>query len=232
MKPGTNGGGPSLDKPTRGLRERAAARRLKALSLRQAGASFRDIASQLGVSRQQAYRDVDAALSELAELQREKTEKLRALELARLDRLLLAVWPRAQGGDLQAVDRAVRILERISRLMGLDAPTRVSHIGLPASPEIMILGHKVEVDRMPVDELETILMTAARKLGPEVEEAVTARIGFVGGLPVQGGHEPDSPESGGNSEKERQPEAPRDGGPSCHSSAGEIPAASEGSDPG
>src|SRR5262245_18164807 len=114
IEPGENQG--------RGAKERSAARRVRALSLRQAGASFRDLGHQLGVRRQQAYRDVDHALAELAKQQAQKAEKLRGLELARLDRLLLGVWPRAQGGDLGAVDRAVKIMERVEKLQGLEAP--------------------------------------------------------------------------------------------------------------
>ena len=163
----------SPDKPTtRGAKERSAARRVRALSLRQAGASFRDIGNQLSVSRQQAYRDVDQALTELAQYQRQKAEKLRALELARLDRLLLGVWPRAQGGDLGAVDRAVKIVERIDRLLGLDAPSQVEHSGYVDSTPMMILGHQVDVQKMLPPDLESLIMAAARRLGPEVVEGV------------------------------------------------------------
>lgn len=160
------------EKQSRGAKERSAARRVKALSLRQAGASFRDIGNQLGVSRQQAYRDVDLALTELAHHQRQKAEKLRALELARLDRLLLGVWPRAQGGDLGAVDRAVRIVERIDRLLGLDSPSRVDLSGHVDSNTVMIMGHPLDVQKALPADLESLIMAAASRLGPEVVEGV------------------------------------------------------------
>jgi hypothetical protein len=52
----------------------------------------------------------------------EEVQQLRVLESQRLDALLEAVWPQAAQGHLPAVDRAVRILERRARLLGLDAP--------------------------------------------------------------------------------------------------------------
>ena len=50
----------------------------------------------------------------------------RGLHLARLERTLRAIWPRVLNGDLLAIDRALRILEREARLLGLDAPTQIA----------------------------------------------------------------------------------------------------------
>jgi hypothetical protein len=51
------------------------------------------------------------------------------LELMRLERLHAAVWPQAIRGDVNAVDRVLRIMERRARLLGLDAPKRVAMSG-------------------------------------------------------------------------------------------------------
>ena len=50
---------------------------------------------------------------------------MRTTEAARLDRLQLAAWPKAQQGDLRAIDTVLRILQRRASLFGLDMPTRV-----------------------------------------------------------------------------------------------------------
>jgi len=47
-----------------------------------------------------------------------------ALELERLDVMLLALWRRVQNGDERAIDRALKIEERRAKLLGLDAPIR------------------------------------------------------------------------------------------------------------
>lgn len=68
-----------------------------ALDLRTQGKTFRQIAAELGVDVATAHRYVKAGLAELAEQQHAKARDLRALEIARLDALLVKVWPFATG---------------------------------------------------------------------------------------------------------------------------------------
>jgi hypothetical protein len=44
---------------------------------------------------------------------------LRALEVARLDALQVALWPKIEAGDVQAISAALRIIETRARLLGL-----------------------------------------------------------------------------------------------------------------
>src|SRR5712692_7372227 len=115
--------------PATGQAEAAAARRQKALDLRIAGARYRQIGAQLGVSPQTAYRDVQTALGELATLQHRKAEKLRELELERCDKLTLALSPKARAGDDKAVRAIITVMDRRAKLLGLDAPTKLEHAG-------------------------------------------------------------------------------------------------------
>jgi hypothetical protein len=55
----------------------------------------------------------------------EPADELRKMELERLDRLLLAVWGQAAKGNQGGIDRALKIMERRAKLLGLDAPTKV-----------------------------------------------------------------------------------------------------------
>lgn len=109
-------------------------RRLQALDLRKAGASFRAIGAQLNISHEQARTDVMQSLQELAHEQREKTQEYRQLELERLDRMLMAIWTQAAKGDLQAVDRALKISDRRAKLLGLDAPVKQELTGADGTP--------------------------------------------------------------------------------------------------
>jgi hypothetical protein len=119
-----------------GDKEKAAARRIDALNMRKAGASYRAIGRKLGVSEAQAFRDVQTCLAELAAEQKQSAEELRQMELERLDAMLLANWSRAMGSekvpaDLKAQDRILRIMERRAKLLGLDAPTKIA----PTTPD-------------------------------------------------------------------------------------------------
>ena len=97
-------------------------RKLQALELRKAGASFQAIADRLGYrSASGAYAAVKAALRDTL---REPAQELRELELARLDSALLAIWRRVQDGDDKAIDRLLGIMKRRSELLGLDRKPR------------------------------------------------------------------------------------------------------------
>ena len=101
-------------------------RELKALDLRLAGASYRQIGVQLSVSHVQAFRDVQRVLREIA---KEPALEVRAVELGRLDKLMLAHWPRAIKGDVKATTMVLQIMDRRARLLGLDAPQRIDITG-------------------------------------------------------------------------------------------------------
>ncbi len=103
-------------------RLRALERQRRALELRRSGRTLEDIARTLGYrQRAGAYKAIASALQRTL---REPAEALRNLEMERLDRLQVALWPRAVQGDVKAVDAILRIMERRARLLGLDMPQR------------------------------------------------------------------------------------------------------------
>jgi hypothetical protein len=117
-----------------------AVRRAKALELRLAGRTFDEIAAELDYAdRTTAYRAVERALTGLG---RHDAEQLRDLDLARLERLFAAVWPAASAGELDAVDRALKIIERRGRILGYERPSLVhidtdtTHIAAPVDNPI------------------------------------------------------------------------------------------------
>lgn len=95
---------------------------LKALELRKAGATYEMIAQQLGyASKSSAFTAVSRLMNKS---RREGGKEAFEMELRRLDDLLMSVWPAARQGELSAIDRALRIMERRAKLMGLDAPEK------------------------------------------------------------------------------------------------------------
>src|SRR5690242_2346933 len=67
---------------------------VRALELRAGGASFRQIGETLGVSKVRAFRIVRAALDELVKHCQDTAERVRQLELYRLDRIRLSLDPK------------------------------------------------------------------------------------------------------------------------------------------
>lgn len=103
----------------------------KALELRRAGASYRDIGRTMGVSVAIAHKYVTRGMKRLVARCEEKAEDVRSMELDRLDKLQLAIWPQATKGHLQAVDRMLKIMDQRAKLLGTYAPTKIA----PTTPE-------------------------------------------------------------------------------------------------
>src|SRR5439155_12473799 len=81
--------------PASPKRVRAAAKQVQAMQLREAGVSFEKIAEAVGyANRGAAYKAVMAGLK-AARL--EPAKALRRLEMRRLDRLWMTLWPLATG---------------------------------------------------------------------------------------------------------------------------------------
>jgi len=96
----------------------------QALELRLGGASYAQIAKALEMTPGGAYKAVERALSRHASETDEKAAELRRVEVARLDRLLLGVWPRAKKGEERAARIALQISKRRSELLGIDRKPR------------------------------------------------------------------------------------------------------------
>jgi len=94
-----------------------------------AGKSYRVMAADLGVSRQTILRDTKV-LRRRWKLVAERYEDHARLDLARIEKLIAALWPVAlEGGkngqpDKFAVDRIVVLLDRKAKMLGNDKPIR------------------------------------------------------------------------------------------------------------
>jgi hypothetical protein len=102
-----------------GARREAAARlRAKAIKMRREGASLDSIGTRLGVTRATARKLVARELSSLSS--ESGIEERRLLHADVLMELWRVLYPAAVSGDAAAVDRFLRVEERISQLLGLD----------------------------------------------------------------------------------------------------------------
>ncbi len=114
----------------RGDDTRAIERRYKAFELRKGGNSYRFIAQYLkdkaeapkGYNGSMAFKDVKWVLDQ-QKPDEEEVEEYRKLQIARLEDYLSRLYTRildTNGTDLQAIDRALKIEQRLSILKGTD----------------------------------------------------------------------------------------------------------------
>lgn len=110
---------------------KAAERRMKGVTLRKAGYTMQEVADQLGCSKATISRDLNRLLSEYSDMTEEQVAEMRALWNVRLESLLKNLWAKAQAGNLGAVDRVLKVAERVSKLNSLDKPAKVA----PTTPD-------------------------------------------------------------------------------------------------
>lgn len=107
-------------------------RRGKALELHLAGASYQAIADLLGyASRGSAHDAVKTALGDIAP----DSSQYQATAVARVDAMLNGIWHKARRGDVQAIDRVLKLEERREALLEAEAAG--------ATPEVSTGGSKL-----------------------------------------------------------------------------------------
>lgn len=128
-----------------------ARRRADAISLKLAGADWQTIAAQLGYAGPAAAcKDVTRALEAASGDLRAAATDLLSVELARLDRLQVAMWGPALAGDARSAEVVLKISAQRSRLLRLGEQTP-----------------RVEEARSVVGALAASLRSAYASMGPE-----------------------------------------------------------------
>lgn len=130
--------------PSETQKMETARRRNQVIRLREAGATWEEIANVMldrhgeerlpsGWDRRYAYKDFYRELEKLNNEMERNLEKIRQVELRRLNRMMRGIWQEAIGSDdatwqqqKDAIDRVLRIMKRRSDLIGLDAPEEYS----------------------------------------------------------------------------------------------------------
>jgi len=95
----------------------------RAMALKLAGASYAQIAENLG------YADASGAHKAVARGMKsslqESAGELRKIHYGRLEHMLMLVWPAVNQGDSHAVNSALQVMDRMERLYGLNAAEKV-----------------------------------------------------------------------------------------------------------
>lgn len=129
----------------------------QALELRRAGLSYATIARRIGLSKSRAHALVQLGLQEARAQNAASAEELRVEELSRLDGMLAKVYPKAAKGDLQAVDRVLKIGERRAKLLGLEAPVRIEATGRDGAPMEVSSSVRFDPSKLSMATLRELL---------------------------------------------------------------------------
>ena len=128
-----------------------AKRRRDALMMRAARATYQQVADKYyNGNRGHAYKDMQKAI---ADIPAEAAEIVRAQELELLDVMARGLVARAAQGDDKAVNSMLHIMDRRSKYMGLDTPTRIESSG-PGGSSFPI---SINPALLPPQAVETLL---------------------------------------------------------------------------
>ena len=118
--------------------------------------------------RRWTIEDVDQAVGRVAQNNIGRTQTQLAfaaqLELDRMDAALKAIWPAVQDGNLQAMDRWLKLSAERRKMLGLDAPDVQVQLRLGA-------GGEVDYSTLTTDELKT-LQALQRKAASAAKQKV------------------------------------------------------------
>ena len=144
-------------KKSNGESERALLRSLEALDLKCAGVSYSKIGEQLGVSKKQAWSDVQGLLTSMVDESHDKVKLLRELENTRLDMILMKVFPTvvnqnpdkygvfAMNEDFtKAFELCLKVIFARIRLNGLNAAPQ-AQVDAKGAPEVSGLRKVINV---------------------------------------------------------------------------------------
>lgn len=98
--------------------------------LRKRAIPVKEIADTLGITTEQVNRYVKTQLILLQAEETADVDLARAMQVAQVDSMIRAIFPRAIGEkaplpDYDAIDRMMKLLQHKSKLLGLDAPEMV-----------------------------------------------------------------------------------------------------------
>ncbi len=137
----------------------------QALELRRMGLGYEAIGAQLGIGKSQAHRLVQRGLAEARALINTSADELRSEQISRLDAMLTGLWPRARKGEVVAVDRVLKLMERRDKLLGIEAPVRIEATGKDGGPIQVSSTQTIDPSRLSTQTLQELLDARAASDG-------------------------------------------------------------------
>lgn len=97
-----------------------------ALDLFIQGHNYQQVAEEMGVSHTTAWRRVQSGVKKRFHQITDDLDQWILQQVEYLLKALKALEGSVKSGDVQAIDRAVKVFDRLSKLLGLDKPTKVA----------------------------------------------------------------------------------------------------------
>jgi hypothetical protein len=104
---------------------------IKVWQMRRAGYTIREIAGQIGVSKSEVGRLVKDALGDYQVRNQDQVDEYVALETGRIEAIMRAFMPKAQTGNASAADVVLKAHDRLAKMHGMDAPSKIA----PTTPD-------------------------------------------------------------------------------------------------
>lgn len=100
-----------------------------ALEGRKAGLSYEAIAERVGYADASGARK--AVVRAFGQVIQEPASDLKALQIERINHMLVALWPKAQAGDERAIGTALALMDKLDRYEGTEAASKseIKHTG-------------------------------------------------------------------------------------------------------
>lgn len=143
-------------------------RQAQVAAMLKAGATYRQIAKQVGCSVATVARDYQDILADWRAEHASTINEAVVKHVARLDALLMAVWARATQGNLQAIDRALKILDQIADVYGMKKYSLMVEGASEPSPMIVAEQPVMDLAALTTEELETHLRLLEKMRRPVV----------------------------------------------------------------
>jgi len=178
MASANQGGSPS---PTSPRRISAAAKQAEALKLRKAGQTLVEIAEKLGYASDAGVRK--AIRKALEKTVKQPADEVRWLIEARNEEMMKVVFPRALEGDLEAVNRVIKINRETAAINGLIS----TKLKVGQDPEADPVGVNVYATlEMAVYDILKRLTPDERRLVNDVRERLVGPAGGNGESSLNG----------------------------------------------
>lgn len=142
-------------------------RDMRALELRRAGVQLPRIVEQLGFGSTKVAEASIARAMAASPVLADPTQ-IRTLELDRLDRLQQAVWAKAVKGDVQALDRVIRISEM-----------RMKLAGVPGDQKHMQDAYDKTVAALGLGDVDAAAVAAGRRVAEQIDAATATGDGMA-----------------------------------------------------
>lgn len=125
---------------SKGRKGIASEARIEAFKLYKSGLSYRQIAARLNLSSTTVFEYVKEELDLLAEERRALGMQILELEIKRLDGMVAVLEPMVEEGDLNAMDRYLKVMERRAKYCALDSAQKIKHEGTVTLEQLVAGG--------------------------------------------------------------------------------------------